>query len=345
MRKSVWINLTACILVTGIAPTAAAQSGVLLGLQWGSSHRTLWIATEGDSAAVLAEGPSLLVPRSDGFWKVDVFAISDSYDTWTAAPASQWPSVLDRMQRAQEAARADTVEEDMMQCDSYDHDQLRFVGPNYVSLWHHGGEEGCPMGGPVLREWYRMRGLDSTTTWLPDALDASTAAELAEALEALRDSLKRSHFDSTWSEAELDRCYEEGNWGIRRKPGGWEVAGSIPPFVRMGCYGEQATLPVTPPEIATGPARAPVDLDAIRSAMPGVRDAVLSPNGDLVVALTRDSLYAARVIDGAIQPPTVARLVRSAEIVMEEWALGRHVGRWTRDVRTLLEPDEARERP
>ena len=55
------------VLVLVPAPTAAQESGALIGLrQWtdsGGAYRTVWIAREGGAVRLLASGPDLIVPR------------------------------------------------------------------------------------------------------------------------------------------------------------------------------------------------------------------------------------------------------------------------------------------
>ena len=135
-------NAALAVAALALTPSVvAAQSGLLLGLETGNEYRTLWIAAEGDSVALLASGPGLLVPRADGFWRVGVIALDDQAEIAVAAPASRWAAVTDSLRRSYQPPTSD-------RCDTiYQHEVIQFLGANYLSTRAWGGMEGCAWGG------------------------------------------------------------------------------------------------------------------------------------------------------------------------------------------------------
>ena len=78
-----------------------------------------------------------------------------------------------------------------------------------------------------------------------------------------------------------------------------------------------------------------VPLQTIKAVFPGVRDAVSSPRGDLIVALSDDELVAFIVRNGKLGAPAL-RLPLSGRIVMAQWAVGKFVPSWTSKLGPLL---------
>lgn len=92
--RRIWLLCVGLLLALPVRSDLAAQSGVLLGLvdTGTTTYRTLWITTTGDSAAVMATGPGILVPRRDGFWHVDLVSACTSFEP-------SWGGDLDRCDR------------------------------------------------------------------------------------------------------------------------------------------------------------------------------------------------------------------------------------------------------
>jgi hypothetical protein len=78
----------------------------------------------------------------------------------------------------------------------------------------------------------------------------------------------------------------------------------------------------------------------IARKVPGLRDALSSPSGDLLVALTAESLQVFGVRNGAIGEAllTVPLATPKESVVMAQWATGQHVERWTRELTAILKP-------
>jgi hypothetical protein len=74
---------------------------------------------------------------------------------------------------------------------------------------------------------------------------------------------------------------------------------------------------------------------SIKAVLPDVKDAVSSPRGDLLVALTSDSLFVFNVEQGRLSKP-VLRLPISGRIVMAQWAIDRFVPLWSAHLTPLL---------
>jgi hypothetical protein len=89
------------------------------------------------------------------------------------------------------------------------------------------------------------------------------------------------------------------------------------------------------PSSVVGPDELPVSMEAIRRAVPGATDAVAAPNRAFLLVLTSGHrLVAVRFgEDGTLDRDSrheVAAFDAPVRLVGVQWALGRHVDRWTK---------------
>ena len=344
--------LLATLLTTIAAPAgpvAAQQSGVLLGVvasDSGAPYRTLWIAREGAAVRIAASGPDLIVPRHSGFWRVCIVSLRGVED----GQVREWDSLVAAPATPNRGACAPGPElpardgEDAEQCSSSEQLQLAFVGTDAVSV-ERAGESDCgahPSGGS-----------DATLISLDDGRTLDLGAFIAPARRpALRSETleaARREFDDVGRVDTADVDVEQdtivvaqlrvlSQWGLDRGAGRWRVVGNAycSPYVACGDGSRRFPVPgFTAPVPVTGPDELVPSLDAIRSSIPGVRDAVSSPRGDLVVALTDDSLLVFTPRGDRLGTP-VLRIELNARIVMAQWATGRFVPRWTAQLASVL---------
>jgi hypothetical protein len=130
-----------------------------------------------------------------------------------------------------------------------------------------------------------------------------------------------------WAAGNID------HWYLARDRGRWRA------FAFGHVYGSECTFEA-PSELQLP--RAVVGHDALRPswtaivrALPGAVDAIASPNGDLVVAFTADSLFAFGANGTTLGARLLALPFARERIVMTQWATGRNVERWTREIAKL----------
>jgi hypothetical protein len=301
----------------------ATPSGLLLGLD---GYRTLWIVFQQDSAALLARGRGLLAPRDDGFWRFDVAKDDRGLGMIVANPVSQ-PTRRDTVVRWRGNAPMDSlITRDL---------HIDFVGPR-----HLGHSRRAVWSDPVRTEYMEGSGV------LGIAGPELAPVEPEELIDPSHIALMRA------AENHCDGM-SGSSWTIGRAPGRWVFEEFYTTGVRMCGFGTNQTG-IEPNRDVVG--HPPVALDVVRLVVPNALDAVLSPRRDAIVAVTQDSVYAFTVSPTAFGRPwavapsgTCSLLTSEANpdgqmvcgrpsIVMAEWALGRHVQRWTDEVGRLLRP-------
>jgi hypothetical protein len=270
----------------------------------------MWIVFGPDSAARLTEGAGVLAPRADGFWRFDVVDDDRGLEMLVAEPASQ-PSRRDTVVRFGARVPTDPRNRSLT---------IEFVGPRhlgYIKEAFFPGEN---------REYRERYAPDQRGVLGPDLSPVQTDAFLGAAAEVL--AVEASGYEG---------CGGHPVWTVVRDAQRWVFAGfhnSVDTFGR-GCDAADADI-----STYVEPSRdvidySPVFILLVRFVVPSAVDAVLSPNRDAVVALTPDSIYAFTVSPTAFGTPR-AVAAESGRVVMAEWALGRHVARWTGEVRKWL---------
>jgi len=73
----------------------------------------------------------------------------------------------------------------------------------------------------------------------------------------------------------------------------------------------------------------------IERTVPAAVDAMASPAGDLVIVLTADSLFAYSSNGSTLGARLLAVPFRRERVVLVEWALGKSVARWDKEVARL----------
>lgn len=320
-------SLLGVICFEFFAATAPGQSGLLLGLSrvcfqgpCKSPERTLWIAPQGGAVKIL-EISDLVVPRSDGFWRVGVRTYCDPtgeddvsgknhaavVDALFMLPVSQRP-IVDGLG----VCPKDT--DDACSRKSY---SIEFVNPDYIALAENEGYEcGAHPGG--YGSWSVSRLGDPDVTPLSySSIEGKGAEEeysrgaahalLSEGpespgppspsdLEAEKE-LEARH--PTWSkmteEEKVAALVEEDNgcvpahddtqWYIKRMPGRWGADGA---FYTARLCGVSVDFELPFHAVFAGPIKAPIPLESIQKQVPDAYDAFWSPQGDLLIVLVAD---------------------------------------------------------
>jgi hypothetical protein len=327
---------------------SAQQSGVLLGLRdsgtGASRYRTLWIAPESGTLRVVASGPDLIVPGRTAFWRVCV--IGDH--SLKEGELSVWDSLVVRPASADRGACARTdsgptnAEQQNARCDSTTESEILFASGDAISVEAH-FEGTCGMH-PTGDAEVRLQSIDGRELKLEEFLTVSGRETLLKhALQAGREQFADfGSFDRTTPDATTDQprahLVLEHMWAVERGHGQWQVVATASCSPHVTCGGTFLRFSVTgfaPPAALVGHDALSPNLDAIRARYPGVKDAVSSPRGDVVVALTDDSLLVFTPNAGRLGAPVFSQAMH-ARIVSAQWAIGRFVPVWSDQLKRVL---------
>jgi hypothetical protein len=340
-------------------PQAPAQSAVLIGLHlnaWDDnqgmhppSYRTFLVTFRDGKAQLAADIPDLIVPRKDGFWRVGALHKGPPRDGGYqefiyAAPVRSVPHAVG------EYSPKPVPEDPDSNCSPTNDATIEFVNPDLLSASYL-TEPGCSLEVQVQHATYKLdeleKELDITAILGPAAWDAEKKADALAKVEADQspDCLGISKPDST-------------NWGIERSgrlPRGeakeWVLVSDFnTPHVCSG--GDSYEIRFAIPESLTGPTyHASTLLSLLKSkvakdnyVLPG--EAVLTPTEDFLVAFGHEFSYgeAARIYaikQQAIDPKPALSVFTSTSlswgfnVVMVQWALGKHDHEWESELQSL----------
>jgi hypothetical protein len=340
-----------CTLVTLLLfiPQATAQAAVLLGLhiddldqakgQPPPSYRTFLITFRDGRAQLVADLPDLIVPRKDGFWRVGTLHKGppgkyQAQEFVYVAPARSVPHAVGEYHPPNPD----------WSCSETDQATIEFVNPDLLSVSYF-REPACSLEVEYQHGTYRInelaKELDITPVLGASAWDAEKQADA---------KAKSDHAFSDLSNCEGVSRADSSNWGIRRASR--LPRGEAKPWVLVGDYssphvcgdGQAYEIKFPVPESLTGPAyHASTLVSLLKSKvaednhiLPG--QALLTPGGDFLVAFGYSPPVRIFVIkQQRIEPKPALSAPTNLEsnVVMVQWALGKHVREWESELQSL----------
>jgi hypothetical protein len=337
------------------APAVAQRAGVLLGFDDGT---TMWVAPDAEGRVRAHRSDSLLIiPHGGGFWNAGVSITAGAHAVerggrrrpvrrpqcleteyrpdwfelavW-AGPIGRKPYIKSLPDSVAAALRRECGTRDIT---------FTFVGSEYLSVDEHytteyaAGLNSVQRAGLVPIDSLARRGyadLLDFKAWSTDPLrvDSATDARLLDQCRASRGAKEIDELLSEDFEHELL---------IRRAPGRWEL---VMRFSRggaawQGMIVECGTSYPLPASIV-GYDALPMSWEAIEQQVPGARDAVASPAGDMVVVLAGGRLLVFAPRNGQLGAPIGEAPTPPGDLVMAQWATGTYVAVWSAQLAPYL---------
>ncbi len=355
------VSLLISLVLQFVGTISAQRSGVLLGVtdaitdQSGDyddfstihppSYRTLWIARDANGELkILATLPELIVPRRDGFWHVGISqrcAIDDSnkdfpiesltQDVW-AAPVGKTSPIGESgpcpLHKPEDYAplygRSEEDKGKLAQC-GFALASIHYLSPEIMGMsMEEGGSEACEAGrGGRITKKYSVRHFDYQAIGFgqlgPAARDAYFKALPKQGTNS---------FGTACGDTSND---EDMGWRVEHKSGSWR------PYAHqsLGFFECAADAPIhfQLPAAVTGDVMTPLDWKVIRSRIGDISDAFASPDGDMLIAITKSEMRFFEARKGV--PGKLLLTLPAGEMVMVQWATGTHVQDWTTELGKL----------
>jgi hypothetical protein len=324
------------------ASEMAAGSGLLLGV-CGEECETLWVTAPDGAWQVAARGKGIVTPRRSGFWRVGISRPADEKDwfRWLlwASPARE------PLRTVRDVAWDEDSIEELRRFGGVRHVELSFVGPDHVAT-----SETFETHGPQINYNHNLavQSLDGLARppgtdqlWSGLAIGEVLGPEAERvfafaALSALRDSESEEDRDM-YGESFLENA--SSAWIIARGRGRWVATGSsgYGSGAARGYYYDYP-VPIAVPPRVVGFEEETVPWELVVEEFPDAVDVYASPARDvLVVKASGRLLVCPRTGEGRPgRPLATLSIPEPATTVMVQWALGTSVGRWTRELASLL---------
>jgi hypothetical protein len=317
------------------APSAHVDSGVLLGLDDGAGdnrrHRTFWISTRNGHVSLVVLKGRLLVPRRDGFWwlSMDPADTEDVPAMWRVG--ARMPR---RRVRPPTAVARDANGHDETGCtEESRYRRVEFVSDRYLAIqeetfsecnWHSNKS--------VMVQVLRYAPTNGSVGGPPVAAsDLIVGADVNE--------LRRAAAAADPDASQPARDVNLNSWSIQRGFGHWRARGAA--TIHDGSREWRQDFDLPGRLHADGILDPPIKpaWDTILDSVPDAIDAFASPAGGLLVVLTESEVRAYVPTADQLGRPVLRWINHDANhnnLVMAEWAIGRHVKRWDAVVRNAL---------
>lgn len=310
----------------------ATKSGVLLGIKTtipayenksflpAYKYRTIWIGRENNAIMSVKEVSNILVPRINGFWKVDMERIENS--GYSIDKLISYPIENDtkRNTRAVDLSQDNT---DVIQ-------NITYVGSDYISLE------------------YGVRGKDNKLNLnnlkiVPLSTPDQGRIKVSEIFgDKSKDTLvnsAKSFLKAFDQEDNIQKASpSEENIGMFRKNGHWILKGRLNYDNAGGAsVFRDFSISLIPDKKVVNYDNLTVSWSDVKSAVPEALDVFESPNSDFIIVVTKNSLELHEIKNNVISPMQSARykLNESDSIIMSEWATGDYTEKWDKTMSAL----------
>lgn len=341
-------SLVACLVALTLGPVALAQVpsqprapiGVLVGVHRSpdsasdesppvpATLRTLWFET---SRETVANTRHLLVPRSSGFWRIQLvhFCGEEPAVDFESRPRGDALTVSEQLwaypvEAPPNVPNGAVCRSRNVHCVS-DHRKLLFwVWPDFISMQNYFESPGCgaSMWSSLDFAMRRIENMDRAAT-VSEAIGPGAEERLRSAF----DEAKLEDAQSHGPECVKETTFDPASWRIVRAGGGWHVEGWANTH-RLCGVGFEYTANLDLSRV-TGRTTLP---QASWKDVAGATDALASPDGQWVLIVKKGQVVLAPR-DAPRRPIASATLSEDENVVMAEWATGANVARWRRQVR------------
>src|SRR6267378_7742161 len=335
------------------------RSGALVGM---NSGQTFWIAPVDGKIQILV-AQDYVIPRKDGFWRVRLDVnwndpalseVASGRGRLWAVPlkkgmdAVAWSAGQPVINASEEGNQQEegTVEAMQREADERGHNiQPLFLSPDCLSFCDEYTE--VSSGGSTRgRETYSLLKITDP----PAASGRTTEQLLVEEMHVpISDDTRNKDLracvraDAQLSDTDKEWALEqETTLGILRRQQRWTYGWAI-----GGGAGLPCPVSISPPKSMVGENDLFPEWKKIKSAYPGAEDAFSSPSHDLLLVVAFGKLIAVPVLNGEIGKP-LAQINLTNGPVMVQWAIGKYVDAWTKELTPYFQAypsDEAQRDP
>lgn len=309
-----------------IKPNATLKSGIFLGLRTPgdsnntvSSYRTLWIASENRALRPLYEMKQLLVPRKTGFWEIDY---------WSQKAAGIFKGTLYDHSVIDDNSGSNTNYNNLLEEEG--RRDIIFVGNDYI------GTEYKYIDPVSSKETARYQVLPIDNIKSGMGINISDIVG-EDGLNALIRSSQNYTMSLNKIKAELLQKNPTGdNFSLTRRNGQWIVTGRLDyQTPANGKTFEDFDIYLLPPQKLINYDELKLPWNYIKEKVPEALDVYTSPNKDLAIIITRNSIEVYTIENEKLseKPVQTIGLQKGESAVMAEWAEGNYVEKWEEVIR------------
>jgi hypothetical protein len=311
-----WLVGVVLCAVTSPAQDLMPRSGALVAID---SGQTLWIAPVNGKMQVIALD-DYVIPRKDGFWRVllpsksmppDVFAIplAKGKDAILSGPEAS-----PEKKEGQPEGQDQPDQEAQPDLNEVHRQEVKFLSPIYISVYTETEQSEAYS---VLQTTERTG--ESRLVFSDSHLSIPEDVKLKD----VKPCVDPENQDANY----LEYASENESLGIVRARGKWRYDGAI----SLRGFSTNCAVSLVPPKSIVAQTELFPRWKDVKDAYPDADDAFSSPNHDVLLVFYQNRLMVAPVRQGKVGKPLL-RLEVNGKPVMAEWALGRYVDVWTKQL-------------
>jgi hypothetical protein len=322
---------------SGIMPIredSLLRSGILLGLRkivqdekgenTDISYRTLWIPSRNRELGTIKEMKQLFLPRKSGFWEIGYskgVAGGKALGKLYANPA------IDSYSEGDTSFERGLVED-------IGRRKINFVLENYIGTEYEYVDEVSHKKSFKLQ----VLTIDNITSGrgvnISDILGEEGYNSLIRSSQSFLSYLDKNRVSV------LEKLPKENNFTLNRRNGHWIMKGRLNTIKAEKDYDEEefnVYLSTTKGLINFDELYIPWNV--IKSKVPEALDAYTSPNKDIALIITANSIYVYAIDKGALMEKPIKKIsIQEGEsVIMAEWATGEYTEKWDEIVRRRVE--------
>lgn len=304
------------------------ETGLLLGVKtpkydnksesitW--DYQTIWLNIKNQEVISAVKLKDILLPRKNGFWNVSINrTLEDKYVKDDVVAKGQINRDLDK--DLEESTRNAPLSNKRNSMETYELKNILFLSNDYISLEKIDGRENS-------RRTLEIHGIDSLKDNRPIKLS-----------DIVGDNGHVIFHEGAESIMELNETarVNERNIGLSRKDGYWIFKGRVNYVEKDKELYKDFDIKAIPPEEIVKYDKLSIAWKDIDAKVIGLVDAFSSPNEEVLIVQTEDSILVFKINDGKIvddEPVYKIELEKNSSIIMSEWATDRYTSIWEKEV-------------
>ncbi|MGM9978673.1 MAG: hypothetical protein ACI33J_07750 [Clostridium sp.] len=306
--------------------TSNKAQGILLGLKTPminengtyqrESYRTLWISLKNSKLQDVKQKEYILVPRSNGFWKIESKVYSNQenniyYEYFFA-------SVLENEYK-EETAINYIIDTSSLDNGSIVYKKINYVGTNYIATEEVNNSK-------YISDFYKILPIDNL--YLNDGVviqDIYDNDIINVYKQVYEEAYRNLDYDK---KEELSKYLDYSNFTVVRNNGKWMLQGMISGL--NGAESVEYPIGIKANNRLTSYDTLYVPWKSLKNELPFMVDVYMSPSGRLAIILNKEEILVYLIEDGKIleEPLRKIPLKDGESVIMAEWCEKDYVDKW-----------------
>ena len=318
------------------------EQGMLLGLKTPminengtyqrETYRTLWISLKDSKVQDVKEKNYILVPRSNGFWKIEskAYKYEDTYHEYFIA---------NPIENEQNSSIVDMYLSDTDDANTI-YKKINYVGNDYIAIEEVNNSkyisdfyEVLPIDNVYLNEGVVIKDIYGDGEYFQKYMEENSEV-VSNIYNNDINKFYKEAYDSVYKELDnkkkekLSKYIDYRNFTVVRNKGKWMLQGMI-----SGLNGEESveySLGIKANDRLISHDILYIPWKSLKSELPFMEDAYMSPSGRIAIILSKEEILIYLVEDGKLSDEPLRKIpLKDGETaIMAEWCEKDYVDKW-----------------